>query len=194
MTVVLWTLIGFAAGAVPFSLLVGKFWLNQDIRRVGDGNPGATNVLRGGGWAPFIVALMLDISKGAAPVGMAYYVLGIQDWRIVPISIAPVLGHTFSPFLNWRGGKAIAAAFGVWIGVTLWTMPLVALSLLIFWSLLIRPSGWAVMLSLAGMLLTLLLWINEPPLVGVWAAQTALLAWNHRHELTTWPQRKRRPT
>ena len=188
----LWTLFGFALGALPFSVWVGKLLLGQDIRQFGDKNPGATNVLRAGGVPPFVLALMLDIAKGALPLGLAVHIFGISGWAILPISLGPPLGHTFSPFLNWRGGKAIAAAFGVWIGITIWTMPLISLSLLIVFTLLITPSGWAVMLALAGMLVALLLWFDDPVLLGVWAGQVLLLAWNHQADLGKRPSFRRR--
>ena len=187
----LWTLFGFLLGALPFSVWVGKLLLGKDIRQFGDKNPGATNVLRAGGQLPFVLALMLDISKGALPLGLAVHIFGVSGWAIVPISIAPPLGHTFSPFLNWRGGKAIAAAFGVWIGITIWTMPLIAIPLIIILTLLITPSGWALMLALFGMLVALLFWFDDPVLLGVWAVQTVLLAWNHRNDLMKRPSRRR---
>lgn len=188
----LWTLFGFALGALPFSVWVGQLVLGKDIRQFGDKNPGATNVLRAGGPLPFVLALMLDISKGALPLGLAIHIFGVEGWAIVPISLGPPLGHTFSPFLNWQGGKAIAAAFGVWIGITVWTMPLISLSLLVVLTLLITPSGWAVMFALLGMLVTLLLWFDDATLLGVWAGHFLLLAWNHRADLAQRPSLRRK--
>ena len=118
MTIFL-TIFAYLFGALPFSVWIGRFLLKVDIREFGDGNPGATNVLRAGGILPFSLALALDITKGAFPVGLSYYILGIQDWRIIPISLAASLGHSFSPFLGWQGGKAIATTFGVMSGLTL---------------------------------------------------------------------------
>lgn len=188
----LWTLLTFLSGALPISVWIGRYALKKDITQYGDGNPGATNVLRAGGFAWFALALMLDISKAAAPVGLAYYVFGWQDWRILPITLAAPLGHTLSPFLNWHGGKSIAASLGVWIGVTLWQIPLVAVLSLSLIALLIRPSGWAVMGAMSVILLALLLWLRDPLLVGVWLLQLALLIWNHRFDLAQRPQLKRR--
>ena len=188
----LWTLFGFTLGALPFSVWVGKLVLGKDIRQFGDKNPGATNVLRAGGMPPFILALMLDIAKGALPLGLAVHIFGVEGWPLIPISLAPPLGHTFSPFLNWRGGKAIASAFGVWIGITIWTMPPISLSLLILFTLLITPSGWAVMLTMVGMLIALLVWFDDPVLLGVWAGQILLLAYNHRADLGKRPSRRRK--
>ena len=192
LSTLLWTLFGFVLGALPFSVWVGKLVLGKDIRQFGDKNPGATNVLRAGGVPPFVLALMLDIAKGALPLGLAVHIFGVEGWALVPISLGPPLGHTFSPFLNWQGGKAIAAAFGVWIGITIWTMPLISLSLLIVFTLLITPSAWALMLALVGMLIALLLWFGDPVLLGVWAGQTLLLAYNHRANLKVRPSLRRR--
>ena len=187
MTVLFWTLLGFVLGAMPFSVWLGRFLLGKEIRQFGDKNPGATNVLRAGGPFPFALALLLDISKGALPLGLAVYVFGLEGWGLVPISLGPPLGHAFSPFLNWRGGKAVAAAFGVWIGLTIWTMPLLALLLLVLFALLVTPSGWAVLLALAGMLAGLLIWFDDPVLLGVWAGQALLMTWTHRSDLAIRP-------
>lgn len=187
----LWTLLTFFVGALPLSVWIGRYGLKKEITQYGDGNPGATNVLRAGGYAWFALALALDISKGAAPVGLAYYVFGWQDWRIVPISLAAPLGHALSPFLNWRGGKSIATALGVWIGVTLWQIPLVGVVALSLIALFITPSGWAVMGALVVILAAILLWLQAPLLAGVWLLQTALLIWNHRADLAQRPRLRR---
>ncbi|MGD8584936.1 MAG: glycerol-3-phosphate acyltransferase [Chloroflexota bacterium] len=179
---------GFLLGAMPFSIWLGRLVAGRDIRAYGDHNPGATNVLRAAGFAPFALALLLDISKGALPVGLAYHVLGIQDWQIVPIALAPPLGHAFSPFLKWRGGKAIAATMGVWIGLTIWIVPLVGLILLVIWSLLLRPSGWAVLLTLAGLLLFLLIWDPRPVFLAVLGGHVLLLVWKQRQDLAQKPE------
>lgn len=144
-------------------------------------------MLRSSGFLPFSLALFLDISKGALPVGLAYYVFGLQDWRIVPIALAPPLGHAFSPFLNWRGGKAIAATLGVWIGLTIWVVPLVGTLLLIVWSLLIRPSGWAVLITLVGVLVFIIFWNPQPEFLLVIGGQIVLLFWKHRQDLRQRP-------
>ncbi|MBE2197270.1 MAG: glycerol-3-phosphate acyltransferase [Anaerolinea sp.] len=187
----LWILLTFFVGALPLSVWIGRYGLKKEITQYGDGNPGATNVLRAGGYAWFALALALDISKGAAPVGLAYYVFGWQDWRIVPISLAAPLGHALSPFLNWRGGKSIATALGVWIGVTLWQIPLVGVVALSLIALFITPSGWAVMGALVVILAAILLWLQAPLLAGVWLLQTALLIWNHRADLAQRPRLRR---
>jgi glycerol-3-phosphate acyltransferase PlsY len=185
--VLAWSLFAFFLGSLPFSVWIGERTSGADIRQYGDHNPGATNVLRAGGFLPFSLALFLDISKGALPVGLAYYIFGIQDWRIVPIALAPSVGHAFSPFLRWQGGKAIAATFGVWIGLTIWVMPLVSLLLLTLCTLLLRPSGWAVMITIAGLFLFLLFWNPLPTFLAVLFGQLLLLIWTHREDLRQRP-------
>ena len=128
-------------------------------------NPGATNVLRAGGMGWYLLALMLDITKGALPVGWAAHIAGISGWSLIPVALAPTLGHAFSPFLKFRGGKSVAASLGIWIGLTIWKIPLVALTLLTIFSLLITPSGWAVLFTLAGgsgIIIYLIAWIIMP--------------------------------
>ena len=191
MKILLWSLFGFAVGSLPFSVWVGNLALKQDIRQVGDHNPGATNVLRAGGMVWYIVALIFDISKGALPVGLARYVAGINGWPLIPIAIAPPMGHVFSPFLNFQGGKAIAASFGIWIGLTLWRVPIVALLLLSVFSLLIRPAGWAVMLTLAGIGFSIWLWPGDPVLIGVLLVNALLLIYTHRDDLRQRPHLKK---
>ena len=184
------TLLGFALGALPFSVWVGRLGLRQDIRTVGDRNPGATNVLRAGGFFWFSLALVLDISKGVVPAGLATHIFQLPPATLIPIALAPSLGHAFSPLLRFRGGKAIAATFGVWIGLTLWRIPLVALSLLLLWFLLQDNSGWAILLTLFGMLLALLFWHFPPAYLAIWLGQTILLIWTHRQDLRQWPRRR----
>lgn len=186
--VILWTLAAFVAGAIPFSVWIGRQVTGEDIRAYGDHNPGATNVLRAGGFLPFSLALFLDISKGAFPVGLATIIFGIHDWQIVPIAVAPVLGHAFSPFLGWRGGKAIAVTFGVWIGLTLWTVPLLGLVLLTFWTLLLKPSGWAVLLTLIGIFIFLLLFLPEPLFLIILSLQSIILIGKHGQDLRQKPE------
>jgi len=192
LTIILWTIVSFLSGALPLSLWIGRYGLHLDIRDYGDKNPGATNVLRAGGKGWFALALALDIAKAAAPVGLAYYIFGWQDWAIVPISLAPPLGHAFSPFLGWRGGKSIAAAFGVWIGLTLWTIPLLSVAALVLFSLLLTPSGWAVMATMLLILAALLGWLHDPVLTAVWLPQLLLLIYNHRQDLRQRPRLRRR--
>jgi len=188
MTALLWTLIGFLSGSLPFSVWLGKLVLHTDIRRYGDGNPGATNVFRAGNFGAGMLAVFLDIAKGAAPVALAHYLFRVDGWPLIPVILAPILGHAFSPFLRFRGGKAIASTFGAWTALTVPFGPFVmGGSVFVFYKLL-DISGWAVMAALAVLLAFLLLAGAGWPLVVAWAGTALLLAWTHRRDLRQRPQ------
>jgi glycerol-3-phosphate acyltransferase PlsY len=184
------TAAGFLLGSLPFALWIGRLTTGQDIRHFGDGNPGATNVLRAGSRGGFLLALILDTSKSALPVGLAYQQLGIQDWRIIPIALAPVAGHAFSPFLRGRGGQALAAALGVWIGLTIWKLSLVALAALIVWRLLISPKGWSTLLALATQGVAIVVWYSNPVFLAILAGQALILLSKQAADLRLRPRLK----
>ena len=188
MTWIALVLIAFLCGSLPFSVWLGKLFLRVDVRKYGDGNPGATNVFRSGSKIVGLLALMLDITKAAAPVGLAYHNLGIRGVPMFLIALAPVLGHVFSPFLGFRGGKAVAVSLGVWIGLTIWKASLVGVIAASIGILLTTTSGWAVMLGLAGILMALLIWMPDPLFLMVWAGMTLILIWTHRADLSQRPR------
>ena len=180
-------LIAFLCGSLPFSVWLGKLFIGLDVRHFGDGNPGAANVFRAGNKLVGLLALMLDISKAAAPVGLAYFNLGFRGVPMFLIAIAPILGHVFSPFLGFRGGKAISTALGVWIGLTIWKASLAGVIAVLIGIALFTSPGWAVMFGLGGILISLLLWMPDPLLLLVLVGETIILAWTHRTDLSHRP-------
>lgn len=179
--------IAFLLGSFPISVWLGTLLLGVDVRQYGDGNPGAANVFRTGNKLVGVLSLILDVSKAAAPVGYAYFNLGIRGIAMGLIAIAPIIGHVFSPFLRFRGGKALAVALGVWIGLTLWKASLVGVIGVLVGIALLTSSGWAVMLGLGMILLALLLWMPDPLLLMVWVCEILILVWTHRYELRRKP-------
>ena len=180
-------LLSFLCGSLPFSVWLGKALGRTDVRRVGDGNPGAANALRAGGpWIGLLV-LALDVSKGAVPVGLAYVNLGIRGLTMLLIATAALLGHAFTPFLGFRGGKGMAVALGVWIGLTLWRLSLPVLLLVVLWNLLLDNGGWALMLALAGLAAIVIAWMPDPLLLAVLAGQVLVFAWTYRADLRRRP-------
>lgn len=176
-------LLAYLCGSLPFSVWLGKRFLGIDVRHIGDGNPGSANVFKSGSKLMGLLALLLDVSKAAVPVGLAYFNMGIRGIPMLLIAIAPILGHVFSPFLGFRGGKAIAAALGVWIGLTIWKASLAGVVAAVIGITLFTSPGWAVMLALGGILITLLLWLPDPLLLFVLTCQTLILTWTHRTDL-----------
>lgn len=190
----IWLVVAFISGSLPFSMMLGQLLLRADIRDYGDGNPGSTNAWRAGGWKVGLPALVLDFLKGAVPVALAQSSAGIAGIGLAAVALAPVLGHCFSPFLWLHGGKGIAVTFGVWTGLLPPAAPLL-LGLAMAGLLLLGrafPPGSRLRLSnaraaLLGMLPLLgylLLRAPEPALLAAWAGNFALLLWTHRHDLT----------
>lgn len=142
--------LGLASGSIPFAPLLARRALGVDVRAYGDGNPGATNVGRAGGRRIGALAAFLDILKGAFPVGLAV-AWGIDGWALVPVALAPTIGHCWSPWLRFRGGKGTATAYGALLVLTPPVGPvLLPAALVLAWKLL-EPDGWAPLASLAAM-------------------------------------------
>lgn len=197
MNLELWLAVAFLCGAMPFSVWVGNVLLKADIRQYGDGNPGATNVLRAGGRQAALLALVLDYAKGAVPVGLAHFSTGLSGWQLALVAVMPVLGHAFSPFLRGHGGKAVAVTFGIWSGLTLWEGPMATGLFMIAGVLLFGFNAWAVLLAMLGLLVYMFssdqLFLNParpdlPVLIGVWLLNLAVIAWKHRSELAAVPR------
>lgn len=184
---ILWTFIGFASGSLMWSVWVGRWALGKDIRQYGDGNPGMTNVLRAGGKGWAALAFALDILKGALPVAIAKWVIGIEGWALVPVALAPVLGHAFSPLLRFRGGKAVAVSMGVWTALTLWEVPTMGGILLGVWFSVVAVSGWAVLLMGLSLFAYLLLTNPDPVLLAILAGNAAVVLWKYRDDLRLFP-------
>jgi len=184
MSLLLWIAFAFFCGSLPFSVWVGKFALRTDIRQFGDANPGAANVFRAGskGWGA--LAIVLDILKGAVPVGLANYGAHITGWSLAIIALAPIAGHAFSPFLHFKGGKAIAVSLGIWCGLTLYQVPLVLGLILGIYIVLFTNNGLSTMLGFASLMIYLLIIAAPLWMLGVWLGNLIIVTWKHRADLT----------
>lgn len=188
MPALFWTVLGFFLGAMPFSVWIGRVALRTDIRAVGDGNPGATNVWRSGSKAWAAVAMLLDMLKGALPVASAYLIYGIDGWPLVPLALAPVLGHVFSPFLRGRGGKGVATTGGIWIGLTYGVATLVgAMGMSLAYGVQDVPF-WAVAFGFACMGGYLVLVRPDPVLLTILLLNALLVLWRYRADLRGRPR------
>lgn len=107
--------------SVPFGLLTGKLWAGIDVREHGSRNIGATNVWRVIGPVPGIIALLCDAGKALVPVLLAKKFLVVPflpaGWGVVFVCIIAVLGHTYSVFLNFKGGKGVATNLGIFLAL-----------------------------------------------------------------------------
>jgi glycerol-3-phosphate acyltransferase PlsY len=195
--VVLCAVLGYALGSLPFSAWLVRWRRGSDVRASGDGNPGAANAWKAGGWRIGVLALLLDVAKGAVGPALARWLWGIDGWLLVPVAAAPVLGHATSPWLRFRGGKGIACTFGVWGALTAWLVPttfgLALTAFLPFQSV----AAWTVMFASGITLGVLGVLRAEPALIVAFLLNAAILAWTHRSDLGSpprfaWPRRRRR--
>lgn len=182
---------GYLLGSLLFAVLLARP-ARRDPRAVGDHNPGAVNAFKAAGPVVGVAALLLDFLKGAVPVGLARWVFGVEGWWLVPVALAPVLGHAFPLLVRFRGGKALAVTFGAWCGLTLWEGPTVLGVLLGLTALLQEEDGWNVVFALLGLGVWWLAWGADPVLLAVWVGSAAVLAFKHRRELRRPPRLRRR--
>jgi len=183
LAVVPWTIIGFVCGALPFSVWLGRLALRTDVRHYGDGNPGAVNAWKAGGWRLGSAVLALDFAKGTIPVALARVVYGISGTGLVAVALAPIVGHAFSPFLRFRGGKALMVTLGVWTALLPPAAPLVlgGTAALLHFARARRP--WIPIVAMFALLAYLLIFAFQPILLWVWLGNTGILVWKFRQEL-----------
>ena len=146
MTLIAAAIVGYLLGSIPFGLLLTRLAGYGDVRKIGSGNIGATNVLRTGSKALAALTLLLDLGKGAAAalIGM--------EWgpdAMLAASAAAVVGHMFPVWLGFRGGKGIATAFGVLIAIA-WQVALVAAVIWLAVVVLFRYSSLAALVAAAA--------------------------------------------
>jgi glycerol-3-phosphate acyltransferase PlsY len=182
MTGLPWTLayllpavVGFLLGSIPFGLLLTRAAGLGDIRKVGSGNIGATNVLRTGNRKLAAATLLLDALKGLAPV-LAFNLM----WGPVPAVAAAagaVLGHMFPPWLGFKGGKGVATTLGVLFGLS-WQVGVLACALWLAIAYLFRYSSLAALLSI--LIAAIAAWWLVPaaaPVIGL----LTVLVWAKHH-------------
>lgn len=119
--VLLFTILGFFSGSVMYSYIIPRMICGRDVRdSAADRNPGAANATATCGLGVGILCGALDVLKAFLPVFTACLLGVAEGWEIVPIVIAPVLGHAFSPMMHFKGGKAITTVYGALLGLMPW--------------------------------------------------------------------------
>jgi glycerol-3-phosphate acyltransferase PlsY len=180
----------FWLGACPFSVWVGHKLLSKEIRDYGDGNPGAANVMRAGGRRSFVLAMFLDIAKGFPFVFMAHAVWGLPDMAVVVVGLSAILGHAFSPFLGFKGGKSVAVTGGVLLALP---SPVVLFAFIIFILiafLFIERDAWTVMAGAVGTLAYMVITRGSSWESAFMAGVLAILAIKHFNDLKTVPMHR----
>ncbi|HWZ38898.1 MAG TPA: glycerol-3-phosphate 1-O-acyltransferase PlsY [Bradyrhizobium sp.] len=172
-------LIGYLLGSIPFGLILTKLAGTPDLRSIGSGNIGATNVLRTGRKGLAAATLLLDALKGTAAVIIAGY-FGGPDAAMLA-GLGAFLGHLFPAWLKFRGGKGVAVYIGILIGL-FWPAAIVFCAI---WLLLAFALRYSSLSALTASVITplFLWWFDHSALAALFAVLTLLLIFMHRENI-----------
>jgi glycerol-3-phosphate acyltransferase PlsY len=150
MTLIALTVLAYLVGSVPFALIVSRVFAMPDPRSYGSGNPGATNVLRTGRKVPAALTLLGDAGKGCVAVFIAQrHAIGENaELTVAAVAVAVTLGHMYSVFLRFRGGKGVSTALGVVLALDLY----IAAGAVVTWAIIaffFRISSLAALVTAA---------------------------------------------
>jgi glycerol-3-phosphate acyltransferase PlsY len=177
---IFWILLAFGMGSIPFGLVISRLTKGVDPRQAGSGNTGATNVARLCGMGCGILVLVLDIAKGWLPVALALD--PERGWLAISlVALAALLGHVYSPFLEYKGGKAVATTVGVFLALS----PGVTVAAGLACLATIKFSGYVSLgsLTLAVCLPVFCLFAGLPQYVPLALAVMVLLFARHRENI-----------
>ena len=172
---------GYLAGSISTAIIVCRIMGLPDPRSEGSRNPGATNVLRFGGKKAAAITLAGDLLKGLLPVLLARG-LGVDEPGLALTALAAFLGHLYPVFFGFEGGKGVATAFGVILGLS-WLTALVALATWLLMAFTVRISSLSALT--AAVLAPLYAWLFGLPIVYVAAIliMVVILIWRHRSNI-----------
>jgi acyl phosphate:glycerol-3-phosphate acyltransferase len=182
--------LAYLVGSLSFAVIVSRLMGLSDPRSYGSKNPGATNVLRSGNKAAAVLTLVLDAVKGWLPVALVAWqgpAYGMGDAVLAAVGLAAFLGHLYPVFFRFAGGKGVATAAGVLVGLH-WVL---GLAVLVTWLLVAYFSRYsslsALVSALAAPLIYLLgdraLWYTDPLILAMLVVMSALLIWRHRQNI-----------
>ncbi len=171
---------GYFLGSIPFGFIIVKLTQGSDVRKSGSGNIGATNVYRKSKWAG-ILTLLCDGGKGYLAVLLAAWLGGDKEWQSIA-AVAAILGHVFTVFLRFKGGKGVATGCGAYLAVA----PAAVGTTLVVFVLIVASTRY---ISLASIIATAAfpLWaflFHEPRAVIIWALiGSALIVAKHHQNI-----------
>lgn len=176
-------LIAYLIGSIPTGYIIVKLKTNQDIRTIGSGSTGATNVKRVLGKKWFFIVMLLDAFKGALPVMLAK-LLTLDTYGIYAVisAIFVIIGHSKPIFLQFKGGKSVASGVGTILALN----PLAGLSIAVIWGIITYVSKYVSLGSIIALILSpFLMYIFKNP-IGyiVYCAIAAIyIVWLHRENI-----------
>ncbi|MDD5687573.1 MAG: glycerol-3-phosphate 1-O-acyltransferase PlsY [Elusimicrobia bacterium] len=176
-------LLSFLFGSIPTAYLISKIFYGIDIRNYGSGNPGATNVYRTLGKKPGIITFVIDVLKGFFPVFISKKLFS-DNLLIIPVisGFLAVLGHIWTPFLRFKGGKGVATGCGIFLGLA----PLSAvLAVIVFVVVLIITKYVALGSISAAISLPIFLYVLKESLILVLIAilLAFIIVWRHKSNI-----------
>ncbi|HEU5169732.1 MAG TPA: glycerol-3-phosphate 1-O-acyltransferase PlsY [Gemmatimonadales bacterium] len=183
MSAFVWLLLSYLVGALPTSYLAARVFGGIDLREHGSRNLGATNVYRVLGWKYAIPVGLVDVAKGALPVWL--FGERVPELPLFPLfcGLAAVVGHGFSVFVGFRGGKGVATAAGVVLALAPWAL----LAVTVVWVLVVWLTGYVSLGSVvSAALFPLAAWLLHDARGVVLVSEVALagfIIWKHRANL-----------
>ena len=180
MLEVLWIALAYVLGSVPWGLVIARTFCGLDPRESGSRNTGATNVARLCGFKWGVVTLLCDVLKGAVPVWLAFRVNASPVFVSI-VALACVLGHVFSCFMKFRGGKAVATSIGVFLPLAFWQLlAACALCCLVIWrSGFVSLGSLTLVVALAVAVAATGQWVWLPLALCV----CAVVVWKHKENI-----------
>jgi glycerol-3-phosphate acyltransferase PlsY len=176
MTLILWAAIGYLLGSIPFGIVITRALGLGDLRQIGSGNIGATNVLRTGNKPAALATLLLDSGKGAIAVLLARALAG-EDAAMIA-GAAAFLGHLYPVWLGFKGGKGVATFLGTILALD-WRLGLAACAIWLVTALLTRISSLSALVA-AALSPVVALWLDGPRMALVAAFMAVLIFIRHR--------------
>lgn len=181
-----WLVASYLLGAIPTSYIVGRLGRGIDLREHGSRNLGATNVYRVLGWKFALPVGLFDVAKGLIPVILFGPLAPAVPYFPLLCGTMAIVGHVFSVFVGFKGGKGVATAAGLLLGLA----PLALPAVLVVWAVIVRATGYVSLGSItAAVLFPLADWIFHPARRGpVTVAFDVVIAsfivWKHRANIT----------
>ena len=176
---------GYLFGSFPSGYLAGRIAKGIDIRSLGSGSTGATNVLRHIGKRAAITVFLLDVFKGVLSILLAKYLLLNDTWQVA-IGLSTLIGHIWPVWLNWKGGKAVATGLGIFLGLS-WQVGLATLGVFIIMITLFRIVSLASISSALTLPLIMFLSFSSSnislPFLIVSLLAMILVIWRHRENI-----------
>ncbi|HVY99227.1 MAG TPA: glycerol-3-phosphate 1-O-acyltransferase PlsY [Dongiaceae bacterium] len=176
LSVIIAAVLGYLLGSIPFGLLLTRMAGLGDIRKIGSGNIGATNVLRTGNKGLALATLLLDGAKGAVAVLIARH---FDPDLAVIAGAGAFVGHIFPVWLRFKGGKGVATALGTWLALA-WPVGVLACLTWLAVAFVFRYSSLSALLAVA-LAPVYAIWLGSPPLVW-FGIGVAILVWIRHHE------------